>query len=109
VKFEMPAAPHGKATLRLAICGTGARQIDVSVNGQAAGSVSRLVGEGTITRHQIQGIWYERELSFDAGLMKQGENVLTLTVPSGAVTAGIIYDCVRLELDETAQAAALTR
>ncbi len=29
IHFDMPAAPTGRATLRLAICGTGARSIDV--------------------------------------------------------------------------------
>jgi rhamnogalacturonan endolyase len=100
VKFEMPAAGKGKATLRLAICGTGAREIDVSVNGEAAGKVGPLPGDGVITRHQLQGIWYEKELAFDGGMLKAGENTLTLTVPSGAVTNGVIYDYLRLELDD---------
>ena len=32
--------------------------------------------------------------------MKAGENVMQLTVPAGSLTAGIIYDYLRLELDE---------
>ena len=32
--------------------------------------------------------------------MKQGENVLKLIVPAGPVNNGIIYDYVRLELDD---------
>ncbi|HVS72366.1 MAG TPA: polysaccharide lyase family protein [Phycisphaerae bacterium] len=108
IHFDMPDAPKGTATLRLAICGTGARQIDVSVNDKDAGPVRLGPGDGVITRHQIQGIWYEKELPFDASLMKQGANTLTLTVPSGPITNGVIYDYLRLELDENApfQAAA---
>jgi rhamnogalacturonan endolyase len=108
IHFDMPDAPKGTATLRLAICGTGARQIDVSVNDKDAGRVRLGPGDGVITRHQIQGIWYEKELPFDASLMKQGANTLTLTVPSGPITNGVIYDYLRLELDENApfQAAA---
>lgn len=101
VEFALPAAPRGKATLRLAICGGGASRIDVSINDQSAGRVAPLVGDGVITRHQIQGIWYERELSFDAQRLKPGANTLVLTVPSGPVNNGIIYDCLRLELDDT--------
>jgi rhamnogalacturonan endolyase len=36
--------------------------------------------------------------------MKQGTNVLTLTIPAGSVNNGVVYDYLRLELDETAQA-----
>jgi len=106
ITFELPHAPRGKATLRLAICGTGARQIEVAVNGQAAGQVALPAGDGAIARHSIQGIWYERELAFDAALMRQGTNVLKLVVPEGPINNGVIYDYVRLELDESASAPA---
>jgi rhamnogalacturonan endolyase len=100
IRFDLPDAPRGKATLRLAICGTGARSIEVTVNDQAAGKVDRLVGDGVIARHGIQGIWYEREVSFDASLMKKGTNVLKLIVPAGPINNGILYDYLRLELDK---------
>jgi rhamnogalacturonan endolyase len=102
VVFALPAAPKGKATLRVAICGGGARQVDVAVNGKPAGEIMRIIGDGVISRHQIQGMWYERELAFDAGLLQPGENKLTLTVPGGPINSGVIYDYVRLELDESA-------
>ena len=102
ITFNLPAAaPRGKATLRVAICGGGAREIDVAVNAQAAGRIDRLLVDGAITRHSIRGLWYEREVAFDAALLKPGENVLTLTVPAGPVNNGVIYDCLRLELDES--------
>ena len=100
ILFDLANAPHGTATLRVAICATGARQIDVLLNDKPVGQIDRLVGDGAITRHSIQGIWYERELAFDASLMKQGTNVLQLIVPAGPVNSGIIYDYVRLELDQ---------
>jgi rhamnogalacturonan endolyase len=103
VTFDLPDAPRGRATLRLAICGNGARTIAVTVNDRAAGQVALRPGDGTITRHSIQGIWYERELAFDAALMKRGTNVLKLIVPEGLINDGVIYDYVRLELDESAQ------
>ena len=100
ITFDLPDAPRGKATLRLAICGTGARAIEVTVNDQPAGQVDRLIGDGAIARHSIQGLWYERELAFDASLLKQGTNVLKLIVPAGPINNGMIYDYLRLELDE---------
>lgn len=101
IRFEMPSAPKGKATLRVAICGGGARQVDVTVNDQSAGQLPAPGGGDVITRHGIQGPWAERNIVFDASLMKQGSNVLTLTVPAGPINSGVLYDYVRLELDET--------
>jgi rhamnogalacturonan endolyase len=104
IRFEMPAAPKGKATLRVAICGGGARQIDVTVNNQPAGQIPSPGGADVITRHGIQGPWSERDVAFDAALLKQGENLLTLTVPAGPINNGVLYDYLRLELDESGQA-----
>lgn len=104
VMFDLPAAPHGKATLRLGIATNNAREIAVKVNNQDAGAFNQLPSDSAIGRNGIQGIWFERELAFDASLMKQGDNVLTLTVPAGGLTSGVIYDYVRLELDESASA-----
>jgi rhamnogalacturonan endolyase len=101
ITFELPDAPSGTATLRLAICGTGTRKIDVTVNSQTVGQVQLALPDGIITRHQIQGIWYEQELAFDASLMKQGTNILILTVPAGPINNGVVYDYLRLELNKS--------
>jgi len=103
VAFQLPNAPQGKATLRLALAGVGARSIDVTVNGQPAGSVTGLMYNATINRDGIQGAWVEKDVRFDASLMTAGANVLKLTIPAGGLTSGIIYDYLRLELDETAK------
>jgi len=101
ISFEVAGNPRGQATLRIAICGGGAREIGVTVNGQPAGKIDRLLGDAAIARHSIRGLWYEREVTFDAVLLKPGDNVLTLAIPSGPVNNGVIYDYVRLELDES--------
>jgi rhamnogalacturonan endolyase len=107
INFDLPAAPtSGVATLRLAICGGGpARPVTVAVNDKAAGQF-RVTNDGTPKEHQISGMWYEREVPFDAALLKAGTNTLTLTVPEGAVSNGVEYDYLRLELDENAKPAA---
>jgi rhamnogalacturonan endolyase len=103
IAFDMPDPPKGKATLRLALLTASTKSIDVTVNEKPAGQVGPLPGgDSTIVRHNFRGIWYDRELSFNASLMKHGPNVLTLTVPAGPINNGVIYDCVRLELDESA-------
>ena len=105
VAFNLTNAPQGKATLRLAICGAGTRTLDASVNGQSIGAVTNLVYNATINRDGIGGSWTEHDLAFDASLMKVGTNVMQLTVPAGSLTSGVIYDYLRLELDENAQVA----
>jgi len=39
---------------------------------------------------------------FNAASMKTGTNLLELSIPAGGLTSGIIYDYLRLELDENA-------
>ena len=46
------------------------------------------------------GVWQEYKQPFDAALLKQGENEMQLTVPAGELTSGVVYDYLRLELDE---------
>jgi polysaccharide lyase family 4-like protein len=94
--------------LRFAICSASSRTLQISVNDTPAGTLDNLNfnGDATITRHNIQGIWFEREFSFDARMMKQGTNTITLTMPAGPLNNGIIYDCVRLELDDSRLATA---
>src|SRR5208282_1097119 len=103
VSFSLSDAPHGKATLRLAICGVGSRSIAATMNDQSIGDVTGLTYNATINRDGIGGYWGEHDLVFDASLMKAGENVLKLTIPAGSLTSGILYDYLRLELDENAQ------
>jgi len=104
VTFNLAKQPHGKATLRLAICGIGARTLMADINDQSIGSISNLAYNAVINRDGITGTWGEHDLVFNAALMKPGTNVLSLTVPAGQLTAGIIYDYLRLELDKTVPA-----
>jgi rhamnogalacturonan endolyase len=94
----MPTAPAGKATLRLGLCGVSARSLRIDVNNQPAGTVAGLVYNATLNRDGIAGSWVEKNLAFDATLLKAGDNTLTLTIPGGGVTSGIICDYLRLEL-----------
>ena len=101
ITFDLPAAPRGKATLRLALAATSARNISVTVNDQPAGETGRLEDTAAIRRDGIRGYWTERAVAFDAALMKSGKNVLKLTVPPGSAMSGVEYDYLRLELEES--------
>ena len=45
-------------------------------------------------------MWYQYVQKFDATLLKRGANSVTLTVPAGDVTTGVVWDYVRLELND---------
>jgi rhamnogalacturonan endolyase len=97
IVFPIGQPPQGRVTLRLAIAGAAARRIDVTVNDKAAGTVEGLVYNATINRDGIRGSWVEKDVTFDAGLLKSGANTLKLTIPAGGLTSGVIYDYLRLE------------
>ncbi|MGA2061858.1 MAG: polysaccharide lyase family protein [Thermoguttaceae bacterium] len=101
VTFDLAEAPHGKATLRLALAGTSAWSIAATVNDQPAGETDPMQYTATINRDGIRGYWTERDITFDAALMKAGKNVLKLTIPAGRAMNGVEYDYLRLELDES--------
>jgi rhamnogalacturonan endolyase len=99
VTFNLPEAPHGRGVLRLGLAATSARRIQVIMNGQPAGVVNSLKDTATIRRDGIRGYWTERDVAFDATLMKAGENVMKLTIPPGNPMSGVEYDYLRLELE----------
>jgi len=101
IKFHLDSAPKGSVILRLAIVGAGNNtSIEVGANGQVAGSVPRLPYVNSTSRDNIGGYWLERDVTFDAALLHAGDNTITLTVPAGALTNGVMYDYLRLELNE---------
>ena len=51
-----------------------------------------------------KGVWYQYVQKFDASLLKPGENTMTFTVPAGDVTTGVVWDYVRLELNDGSKA-----
>jgi rhamnogalacturonan endolyase len=100
IHFDVPPADSltGRAVLRLALDAVSTRSIDVAVNGRPAGQITGLIYNATINRDGIEGSWVEKDLTFDASLLRSGANTLTLTVPEGGLTSGVSYDVLRLEL-----------
>ena len=105
VKFKMDRASSGQAVLRVALAGADTNQLAIAVNGQSAGEIHPL-GTNALRYNTNKSVWQEQVLKFDAALLKQGENELQLTVPAGELTSGVVYDYLRLELDENAKAEA---
>jgi rhamnogalacturonan endolyase len=102
IKFNMANAPKGQAALRVALAGanlTGNSGLAVAVNGQNAGTI-RPTSTDALRYNTDKSVWQERTLTFAATLMKQGANEMQLTIPAGEVTTGVVYDYLRLELNE---------
>ncbi len=115
IKFNMEKPVQGVAALRVALAGVdGLRNgLAVSVNGQSAGAIGdgsnlanpRLIQTNAIRYNTDKGLWQERTLKFDAALLKAGENSMTFTVPAGDLQSGVVWDYLRLELNENSKAA----
>jgi rhamnogalacturonan endolyase len=104
IKFNMDKTPAGRAVLRVALAGAdGNGGLAVAVNNQPAG-VLRPRPTNALRYNTDKSVWQECDLAFDAALLKQGENAIQLTVPAGPVTTGVVYDYLRLELDEASKA-----
>jgi rhamnogalacturonan endolyase len=100
IKFNMDKAHQGYAALRVALAGAdGNGGLAVAVNGQNVGTIYP-VATNALRYNTDTGVWQEQTLAFDAGLLKPGENELQLTVPAGDLDSGVVYDYLRLELNE---------
>jgi rhamnogalacturonan endolyase len=109
IKFNMDKASQGTATLRVALAGSDGTAglanpgapggLAVGVNGQSVGSI-RFISTNALRYNTDKGVWREYTQTFDASLLKPGENEMQLTVPAGELTSGVVYDYLRLELDE---------
>jgi len=99
VKFNMAKASPGTAVLRIALAGADSTTLTVGVNGQPAGSI-RPVATNALRYNTNKGVWNQYIVKFDASLMKAGANEMTFTVPAGDETTGVVWDYVRLELND---------
>jgi rhamnogalacturonan endolyase len=109
ISFVMPRASLGTATLRLAFCGTHAGcNVELLVNGRSVGETGTLPSTSAMQRDGIRAYWIEKDIAFDAALMKQGENKIQLLSHANSWSQGVMYDCVRLEMDEQKPFAAAT-
>jgi rhamnogalacturonan endolyase len=109
VKFNLAKAVQGQAALRVALAGVnGITQLAVAVNGQSIGAIgdgraadnASLITTNSIRYNADKGLSQERTVKFDAALMRAGENEMTFTVPAGDLQSGVVWDYLRLELNE---------
>jgi rhamnogalacturonan endolyase len=123
VKFTMPRDSKGVAIVRIALAGAddggsamGRRGqpaggnsgypgsnppggFIIGVNGQTVGTLHP-VATNALRYNTDMGVWYKDAQKFDASLLKAGENSVTFTVPAGDLTTSVVWDHVRLELND---------
>ncbi len=99
IKFNLDKPATGTAALRIALAGADTQQLAIGVNGTDAGTI-RPASTNALRYNTNKGVWQELPVKFDAALLKVGENEISLTVPAGELTSGVVYDYLRLELDE---------
>jgi rhamnogalacturonan endolyase len=101
ITFSMPDNPRGRATLRLAFCGTHVGcNVEALVNGRSVGETGPLPSTSAMQRDGIRAYWIEKDIGFDAQLLGNGTNVIRLLSHAQSWSQGVMYDCVRLELDD---------
>ena len=98
ITFDMASVTPGKATLRLALCGTRNSQINVAVNGHPVGTTGPLPSSGVMHRDGIRATEILSDIPFDTSVLEPGRNVMTLTTHAREWTDGILYDYLRLEI-----------
>ena len=75
----------------------------IGVNGRTVGTIHP-VATNALRYNTNKGVWYQYIQKFDATLLKPGANEMTFTVPAGDVTTGVVWDYVRLELNDGSRA-----
>lgn len=101
IKFGLNQTPRGQATLRLAFCGTHAGcNVEVFVNDKSIGDTGPLPSTSAMQRDGIRAFWVERPLTFAATQLRSGVNTIKLKSHATSWSQGVMYDVVRLELDE---------
>jgi len=102
ILWDMAQAPKpGTATLRLALASGHNAKLTILVNGKPVGSF-RTAADNAMIRAGIHGQYSEQDIPFDATLLHPGRNTIALQQSAaGNVQKSLMYDCVRLELDNT--------
>lgn len=99
--FDTAQPLQGKATLRIGICGSrGGEQVKVYLNDNPIGTTGPLPHMGVMHRDGIRGKQVEIAIPFDAALLKQGTNCIRLGLNARNWTFGVLYDYLRLELNQ---------
>jgi rhamnogalacturonan endolyase len=104
----MPEISKGEAILRVALAGadggdgtnpSDAGNLTIGVNGNSVGTI-HTIATNALRYNTNKGVLQQFIQKFDASLLKAGANEMTFTVRAGDVTTGVVWDYLRLELND---------
>ena len=101
IHFTMTNAPNGKAVISIATAGSDmSPSLGVLVNEKQVATI-RLDDDAGIRRSAtLAGQYHLYVVSFDAALLREGGNVIALRLTNRGPWGAVMYDCLRLELEE---------
>ncbi len=108
IRFNCEERMKGKATLTLGIAGASPGALGIKLNGKELGKRLDLENDSSLPRSGIKGRFREKFISFDASLLKKGENIITLDLLSSKLKKnrrvnyspfGVLYDYIQLEFE----------
>lgn len=102
ILFDSPKTYSGQAHLSFSVAGSSnSAKLQCALNGTNIGSRFGFTNDACIYRSATQaGHHRTQNISFNAGLIKQGQNRLTLTMSGIGSNGGMMYDCIKLEAGE---------
>lgn len=102
VSFDLAAPPkRGTAVLSIALAAATKADLEIVMNGRTIGQI-KTGHDSAMVRAGIHGQYSLTQIRFNATLFKKGKNQLTLTQRAGgSLQKCVMYDCLRLEVDET--------
>ena len=80
-----------------------AGNLTIGVNSKSVGTI-HTIATNALRYNTNKGVWKQYIQKFDASLLKPGANEMTFTVPAGDVTTGVVWDYLRLELNDGSMA-----
>lgn len=102
VKFKCDKTYSGKAYLTASLAAiTSKPSVKVTLNGTQLGTWSWSINDAAIYRSATQSGRHDvKTVSFNASLLKQGENTLALNLTNGTGRGGVMWDCIKMEAGE---------
>jgi rhamnogalacturonan endolyase len=98
IKFTTNKSYMGESLLTIGIAGSAKNPtLEVWVNGSKIGSYN-FGNDASIYRSAVAGgYYYKLQVPFSSGLLKSGENTISLKLPNVKEGGGIMYDVIKLE------------
>ncbi|CAM3733120.1 polysaccharide lyase family protein [Marinicrinis lubricantis] len=94
---------QGTGTLTIAIAGSSRGSLAVTLNGTTIAEYDQVIpigNDASVYRAGETGYYHELTIPFDASLLTDGENIITLKhLGSNGSTDSIMYDALRLEIE----------